>query len=250
MSKLAALVAVLALLATRPVAAPAAEAANPDADAIVKKGDLSRQPSNSYIWKVTITTEENGKPPMLNAYDVYMKDNRMLARFLAPPRDVGRSLLGVSTDLWVYLPDTHKALRVPASQRLVGQVANGDLARANFSGDYSATWLATEEVDGVLCDVLDLKPKTKEATYDRVKYWVAREGARPKKAEFYAGTGTLLKYAVYENYQTVNGRSYPARAVFTDAIRKDRVSVMEFSDVRVKNLADRYFSKDYMQSLE
>ena len=37
-------------------------------------------------------------------------------------------------DLWVFLPSVSQPVRLSLSQRLTGQVANGDLARANFSG--------------------------------------------------------------------------------------------------------------------
>ena len=34
------------------------------------------------------------------------------------------------------------------SQRLTGQVANGDIAKVNFSGDYEAKLLRVEKIDG------------------------------------------------------------------------------------------------------
>jgi hypothetical protein len=39
-------------------------------------------------------------------------------------------------------------IRLPLSQRLTGQVANGDLARANFVGDYEPKILRKETLDG------------------------------------------------------------------------------------------------------
>ena len=39
-------------------------------------------------------------------------------------------------------------MRLSLSQRLTGEVSNGDLARANFAGDYKPKLLRTETVDG------------------------------------------------------------------------------------------------------
>ena len=99
-----------------------------------------------------------------------------LTTFVAPPRNVCRSLLALGRDLWIYLPDAGKPVRIPFSQRLVGQVSNGDVARADYAGDYDATLAGEATVDGVACHVVDLKAKTKDVTYAAVKYWVFAGG--------------------------------------------------------------------------
>jgi len=132
----------------------------------------------------------------------------------------------------------------------VGQVANGDLARVDYAGDYDVTLLGAESVEGVDCSVLDLKAKTKDVTYAAIKYWVARDAPRPVKAEFYAGTGTLLKTGTFELPRDVDGRRLVTRLTFVDAIRKDRKSVLDFGEVKVRDLPDKYFDKNYMKTLD
>jgi len=48
------------------------------------------------------------------------------------------------------LGETPQPIRLSLSQRLTGQVANGDLARANFAGDYTPKILRTETIGGAL----------------------------------------------------------------------------------------------------
>lgn len=36
----------------------------------------------------------------------------------------------------MFMPDVSQPVRLSLAQRLTGQVANGDLARANFASDY------------------------------------------------------------------------------------------------------------------
>ena len=171
-------------------------------------------------------------------------------KFVAPARNVGRSLLALDRDLWIYLPDAGKPVRIPLAQRLVGQVANGDLARVDYAGDYDVTLIGSESVEGVECQVLDLKAKTKDVTYAAIKYWVARDPARPVKAEFYAGTGTLLKTGTFDRPIESGGRRLVPRLTFVDAIRKDRKSVMDFGEVKVRDLPEKYFDKNYMRTLD
>jgi outer membrane lipoprotein-sorting protein len=236
----------LVLLLLLPVVAFAQDAAE-----IVRKADLVRAPVESFIWDVTITTYEGSKAPTVNGFEVYVKGvSKTFVKFVSPARNVGRSLLGLDRDLWIYLPDAGKPVRIPLSQRLVGQVANGDVARTNYSGDYTATLAGSERVDGVDCYVLALKAKSKEITYAAIKYWVAKETFHPVKAEFYAGTGTLLKTGTFEEYKESGGRLRPTRLTLVDAIRKDVKSTMDFGNIRIRDLPDKYFNKTYMKTLD
>lgn len=222
-----------------------------DAEELVRKADQVRRPGESFIWKVTVTSTEGDKAPTTDGFEVFVKGTRRsFVRFVAPARNLGRSLLALDRDLWIYLPDAGKPVRIPLAQRLVGQVANGDLARVDYAGDYEVTLLGSESVEGVACQVLDLKAKTKDVTYAAIKYWVAREAPRPVKAEFYAGTGTLLKTGTFDPPKDLDGRRLVTRLTFVDAIRKDRTSMMEFGEVKVRDLPDKYFDKNYMKTLD
>src|SRR5438477_9029248 len=218
---------------------------------IVAEADRFRRPAESFVWKISITSHEAKKAPSVDGFEVFVKGSgRSLVKFVAPPRNVGRSLLALGRDLWIYLPDAGKPVRIPFSQRLVGQVANGDVARADYSGDYDVKLLDEETVEGVACHVLDLKARTKEVTYSAIKYWVSKEGRRPVKAEFYAATGTLLKTGLFDNFKDVGGHRLATRLTLTDAIRKDRRSVLDYGELTVRDLPDKYFDKNYMRTLD
>ena len=218
---------------------------------IVRDADRARRPGESFVWRITITSYVAKKSPSVDGFEVFVKGTgRSFVKFVAPPRNVGRSLLALGRDLWIYLPDAGKPVRIPFSQRLVGQVANGDIARTDYAGDYDATLLSDESVDGVDCHVLDLKAKTKEVTYAAIKYWVSKDGRRPVKAEFYAGTGTLLKTGFSENFKEIGGHLLATRLTLVDAIRKDKKSVLDYGEISIRDLPDKYFDKNYMKTLD
>ena len=203
------------------------------------------------MWKITITSQEGAKSPTIDGFQVFVKGTgRSLVRFVAPPRNVGRSLLALGRDLWIYLPDAGKPVRIPLSQRLVGQVANGDIARTDYAGDYDATLLDEEPVGGVACHVLDLRARTREVTYAAIKYWVSKEGRLPTRAEFYAGTGTLLKTGVFGEFKRISGHLLATRLTLVDAIRKDKTSTLDYGEITIRDLPDKYFDKTYMKTLD
>jgi len=230
---------------------PASAAWADEAADIVRDADRARRPADSFVWKITITSYEGGKSPGVDGFEVFIKGTgRSFVKFVAPPRNVGRSLLALGRDLWIYLPDAGKPVRIPLSQRLVGQVANGDIARTDYAGDYDATLIGEESIGGVASHVLDLKARTKDVTYAAIKYWVSKEGRRPVKAEYYAGTGTLLKTGVFDNFEPVAGHLLATRLTLVDAIRKDKKSVLDYGDVTIRPLPDKYFDKNYMKTLD
>ena len=152
-------------------------------------------------------------------------------------------------DLWAYLPNLTQPIRLPLSQRLTGQVANGDLARANFVGDYEPKILREEPIDGVDHYVLELEAVDQWVTYRRVLYWVNAKNSRPYKAEFYAVSGRLLKTCLYSNYQSLGGAIRPTRLVIEDALRTGQRSVLEYSGMVMRDLPDKIFTKDYLKKL-
>ena len=218
---------------------------------IVRDADRARRPGESFVWKITITSHEAKKSPSVDGFEVFIKGTgRSFVKFIAPPRNVGRSLLALGRDLWIYLPDAGKPVRIPFSQRLVGQVANGDIARTDYAGDYDATLLGEDTVGNLACHVLDLRAKTKEVTYAAIKYWVSVDGRRPAKAEFYAGTGTLLKTGVFGNVKEVAGHLLVTRLTLADAIRVDKTSILDYGEITIRDLPDKYFDKNYMKTLD
>jgi outer membrane lipoprotein-sorting protein len=163
-----------------------------DAEQILQKADEVRNPQLDYTVLVSVTSVKPKGKTKTASYEVWVKGREnTLVRTLSPPAEKGRVLLMKGTELWAFLPTVSKPLRISLRERLIGEVANGDLARANFSGDYTPVLLRNETRDGVECVVLDLTAKTRDVTYARVVLWVEADQCHPVWAEFYAVSGRL-----------------------------------------------------------
>ena len=236
-------------------AAPAWAAQEPTADAqarsIVEKADQVRFPAEGFQVEVDIVTTRQGQRADAHKYRVMSKGNaNTIVLTLEPASERGQSMLMKDRDLWVYMPNVSQPVRLALSQRLTGQVANGDLARANFSGDYNARLVRTETIDGHNYHVLELTGVDRSVTYQRVMYWVRQDNAWPYKAEFYSASNRLLKIAKYERFQPLAGRVRPTRLVMEDALRQGEQSVIEYSEMKLRDLPDKMFTKDYMKRLD
>lgn len=231
-----------------------AQATDPDdalATDIVEKADLVRLPSESFEAAVTITTATGDEAATTHKYRLLAKGSEnTIVMVTEPAAERGQIMLMKGHDLWVFLPNVSQPVRLSLSQRLTGQVANGDLARANFAGDYQAKLVRTEPLDGDALYVIELTAKERSVTYHRVLYWVRKSNNAPHRAEFYSVSGRLLKSCSYEGFKRVAGRIRPTRLVMQDALRADERSVLEYTDIRLRDLPDRVFTKDYLKRLE
>lgn len=227
----------------------AAAAAEPNE--IVAKADLIRAPKGSYEFEATVTTYEGAEKKSENGYKVFVRDlDHSLVEFRVPASEKGKSLLMVEEDLWIYLPKVKKPVRIPLQQRLVGDVSNGDMARANFSNDYAATLAGEEKVEGKDVYVLDLVAKSPKKTYNKIRYWVSKSDNRPVQAEYFTVSGQSLKTVTFEDFRSEAGAVRPMRLVFRDTLNKNKKSVLEFKGMVRKELAENMFTKDYMKTLE
>ena len=228
--------------------APAEDSA---ARSIVEKADLVRFPAEGFQVDVNITTTKSGQDAEARKYRVLSKGNsNTVVMVTEPASERGQIILMKGRDLWVFMPDVSQPIRIALSQRLTGQVANGDLARANFAGDYNPRLLRTESIGSETYHVLELNAVDRGVTYQKVIYWVSQKDNRPFKAEFYSLSNRLLKNCRYERYQLMEGKQRPTRLIMEDAMRSGEQSVLEYASMKLRDLPDKVFTKDYLKRLD
>lgn len=146
---------------------------DPSAREIVRKSDQIRLPSEGFEMEINIKTSRDGVEADARKYRVLSKGTEStIAMVVEPASDRGQIMLMKGRNLWVFMPDVSQPIRLALSQRLTGQVANGDLARANLAGDYSVRLMKQESIDGETYQVLELTAVDRAVTYARVVYWV------------------------------------------------------------------------------
>lgn len=217
---------------------------------VVSKADEVRFPHDGFQVVIDINSTSPGEQLDQRKYRILSKGNEnTIVQILEPESDRGQAMLMRGRDLWVFMPNISQPVRLSLAQRLTGQVANGDLARANFSGDYEPKILRTETIDGEKMYVLELSAVNRGVTYAKVIYWVRQSNNWPHRAEFYSLSDRLLKVCRYEKFQNLGGRVRPTQLVMEDALKKGDVSVLRYSQMTLKDLPDRVFTKQYMDKL-
>ncbi len=227
------------------------DAVDAEAQAVVEKADQIRFPADGFQVDVAIATTLADKSSETRKYRVLSRGNEnSVVMITEPASDRGQIMLMKGRDLWVFMPEVSQPIRLSLAQRLTGQVANGDLARANFAGDYHPRITGGETINGEHYHVLELKAVDRSVTYQRVVYWVNKKNFWPLKAEFYSLSNRLLKRCRYEDFQPMAGKTRPLRLVMEDALKEGEQSVMSYSGMKLRDLPDKIFTKDYLKKLD
>jgi len=225
------------------------EGSRPDADELLRYSDLSRNGWNSYSVTTTILNYEDGDLKEKGVFDVSMKGmNKTLVKFMNA--DVkGQYLLMVDDDMWIYMPNTRKPIRITPLQRLMGDASNGDVARTRYAEDYAAKILRDETFNGHACYVLELTAKRDGATYKRIEYWIEKTTHQPKRAEIYLISGKHYKSITFDKYENLDGKILLTQMTITDRLREGRSTIMKYSSYAERELPEKYFNKDYLEKL-
>ena len=108
------------------LASRAETAAAPDAEAVLKRSDTYRNGWPSYVLHVKITNYESEKADEEKLYEVSQKGTEKTYVEFLSPREKGQHLLMLGDDMWVYLPDTSRPVRITPLQDRNTAALGGD----------------------------------------------------------------------------------------------------------------------------
>jgi outer membrane lipoprotein-sorting protein len=153
--------------------------------------------------------------------------------FKDPAAVRGQEILRRGDNNWVYLPNLKRAMRLASRDSFQGgDFNNADVLRVDYENDYTGT--LTADSGGVPDSyVLDLKAKSKDAAYDRIKLWVHKADYLPIKGEYYSASGKMLRAAEFSEVKDFGGIRRPARIVMKNMLDVKRFSIMSFETIDV-----------------
>ena len=145
--------------------------------------------------------------------------------FLSPPDDVGQEVLRIGEDMWSYMPNLKRALKVSTKQDFQGgDFANSDVLRVALTRDYTPT-IAEQTPEQW---VLDLAARNDTVTYARVKIWVRKKDNQPEKLEYYTASGKAIRAMDLQDLKTYGKLVRPTKWVMHNLLEPKRQSEMTY----------------------
>ena len=219
-----------------------------DGNEILTQVDRNLQPETYEMYRKLINIEPDGTKKEFVLYSVKKGSDKMVALFLSPASEKGRSTLRLGDNMWLYIPNVGKPIRITSLQSVVGGVFNNsDILRLDYSTEYSVA--GVEEQDGTY--VLDLKAKTNSVAYDRLKMQVDSKAMVPTEIECYAASGMLIKTLYYKEMKDFgDGLNRPSVLETDSPLYKGYKSVMIYAKIEKKELADEVFTLNYLSKVD
>ncbi len=211
--------------------------ASSPAEDILKKADAFRSPEGSFELRCEVVENSTKQK---SVFDVFIQNNdHSLMVTRAPQRDVGRNLLMMEREMWVFIPNLNRPVRIALQQRLVGQVANGDLSRLKWVGDYKPS---IEKKDSKTIQML-LKAQQKRLTYEQIRIYIDAKSYRPQKADYLTPNGKILKSSTFEDYGPLAGADRPRKMIITDALKKSESSTIKILSMNTRKFPTGFFTE-------
>ncbi len=218
----------------------------PDAESLLRASDRARGGlERGVTWTVGLRATEEGVVSE-STHLVRARGVDVLVEALSPPRRKGEVMLFNDRNIWFVKPGLRRPIAISARQRLQGQAANGDVASTNYARDYAGTVVGEEDVNGEPAWKLELKARSKDVTYDRIRYWISKRRRIGLKAEFLTVGGDLFKTATFEygNRVRLGGEEieFVSRMTIRDAMGAGDVTVLDFRSPKAETHAASLFN--------
>jgi outer membrane lipoprotein-sorting protein len=166
-------------------------------------------------YEMTITTPRWQRTLALR---VWMdRPQRSFVRILAPPKEAGIGSLRIGAEMWNYLPNVERIIKIPPSMMLQpwmgSDFTNDDLVKeSSILDDYTHRVIGTMEVGGESAVQVEARPRPQApVVWGRVVYLVRRADFVPLKQEYFDERGDLVRVMTFANVRTVGGRRLPTR---------------------------------------
>jgi outer membrane lipoprotein-sorting protein len=227
---------------------PAVPARAVDGAQLLVQIDRNLNPESYAMYRKLINVEPDGRKKEYTLFTVKKGLDKVAALFLAPASDKGRSTLRLGENMWLYIPNVGKPIRITSLQSVIGGIFNNaDILGLDYSAEYDAE--KVEEPGGEY--LLYLKAKTKTVAYDRLKMWVDTGRKLPTKIECLTEAGMLIKTLYFKDIKDFGGGIVRPATLETDSpLYKGYKSIMLFAQIKPKQYKDEVFTLDFMPKME
>ena len=211
---------------------------------LLRKLDRNLEPESYESFRKLINIEPNGSRKEFVLYTVKKGQDKLVSLFLSPASENGRGTLRIGDNMWLFIPEVGKPIRITSLQSVIGGVFNNaDILRLDYAVEYTAE--KVEEVpEGSL---LSLKARSDAIAYDRLKMWVDKKTILPIKVEAYAASGLLIKTLRFSQVKDFGGGVVRPSLIETDSpLYKGYKSAMIYAGIKQRVFPDEVFTLNFL----
>ena len=215
---------------------------------LLEQVDRNLSPDSYETYRKLINIEPDGRKKEFILFTVKKGRDKVAALFISPASEKGRSTLRLEENMWLYIPNVGKPIRITSLQSVVGGVFNNsDILRLDYAAEYNVVQM--EDMGNEY--VLHLKAKTKTVAYDKLKMWVDKNKILPRKIDCLTEASMLIKTIYFKKTEDFGGGIVRPSVVETESpLYKGYKSIMIFAKIKERELKDEVFTLTYMPNME
>jgi len=218
-----------------------------DGAALLKEIDSNLNPPSYESYRKLINIEPDGRKKEFTLFTVKKGADKVVSLFIAPASEKGRSTLRLGDNMWLYIPNVGKPIRITSLQSVVGGVFNNaDILQLDYTAEYTVEKVEEEGSDYVL----HLKARTKTVAYDRIRLWAGKETRLPTKIECLTEAGMLIKTLYFKDTKDFGGIVRPAVIETDSPLYKNYRSIMILAKIKARDFREEVFTLTFMPNLE
>ena len=218
-----------------------------DANALLKSVDENLMPESYEAIRRLINEEPDGSKKEFTFFTVKKGKEKIALLYVAPASEKGRATLRLGENMWLYIPNVNKPIRITSLQSIVGGVFNNaDLMQLDYHEEYDAVFAGETPNNRIL----ELRAKNNTVAYDKLKMWVTKQDTILRKIEAYASSGMLIKTLEFkEDKDFGNGLIRPSVIETTSPLYKGYRSMIVYQRIRPRQFRDEVFTLNYLGRL-
>lgn len=219
-----------------------------DGNELLEQVDRNLNPESYESYKKLINIEPNGSKKEFVLFNVKKGKDKAAAMFISPASEKGRSTLRLDENMWLYIPNVGKPIRITSLQSVVGGVFNNaDILRLDYTSEYDVEQVEENDEEYLLY----LKAKTNTVAYDKLKMWVDRDSMLPSKIESLTEDSMLIKTLYFKEIKDFGDGIVRPSVVETDSpLYKDYKSIMIFAKIKERKFDDEVFTLTFMSNMD
>ena len=175
----------------------------------------------------------------------------------APARDEGTAYLKRGNEIWNWLPDINRTIKMPPSmmsQSWMGSdFSNNDLVEeSSIVTDYDHTLAGDSTLSSYSAYIIEMIPKPQApVVWGKVVSFITKEEYLQLRTEFYDEDMELIKIMEGSEIEEMGGRTIPTRMEMIPVDKEGQKTVLHYRDIEFNiDLSDRFFSIQNMKRIQ
>lgn len=224
---------------------PVAHAADlVDGKSLLQKVDQNLAPESYEAYRKFISIDAQGKQKEFNIYSIKNGRDKMVALFLSPTSDKGRTTLRLGDNMWLYSPNVGRPIRIKNLQSITGGIfKNADIMQLDYTQEYDVAQISDHDTTWLFI----LKAKNKNIAYQQLKMTVDKALLLPTKVDAYINTGTLTKTMYFKDVKDFgNGIKRPSTIEIESPRHQGYQAVITYEQLKKRKVSTEVFSLGYL----